>query len=84
MSLTIPPTGTLIWTLRDQPSRRTPTLYTTDCYLDRIADQWIVIVVCGPETVASEVWDSEERAAHRAMELHEALKEHGWISPQVS
>jgi len=68
------PTGVLMWTLREQPSRRAHSPYTTDCYVDRLANQWIVLVIRGPETVTCETWDSEENAAHRARELHTILQ----------
>jgi hypothetical protein len=68
------PTGVLMWTLREQPSRRAQSPYTTDCYVDRLANQWIVLVIRGPETVTCETWDSEENAAHRARELHAILQ----------
>lgn len=66
------PAGNLIWTLHDRPSRRAPSAYATDCYIVRLMDQWVVLVIRGPETVSSEIWDSEEHAGVRATELRTA------------
>ena len=69
------PTGTLMWTMHDQPSRRAPSAYSTDCYIVQLIDQWVVLVIRGPETVASEIWDSEANAELRASQLHAVFRQ---------
>ena len=71
-------TGTLLWTLRDRPARRTGSMYTTDCYVDHVGDEWVVIIVRGTNAVLSELCGSEDQAARRAAELREILLQHGW------
>jgi len=80
----ITPTGTLVWTLRDEPSRRTPSLYTTDCYVDQLADQWVVLVIRGDHTVLSETCPSREHALRRAGEARRILLHHGWTDQPVA
>lgn len=71
----VKPSGTRVWTCPDFPSRRAPSAYATDCYVDRLGKQWVVLVVRGPETVTSETWDSEANAARRATELLAAIEQ---------
>ena len=73
-----PRDATLVWVLRDDPSRHTTSLLT-DCYVSPELDgRWTMTVSRGLMTLVSETRESRSAAIVRAEELQQILLRFGW------
>ena len=69
---------TLVWVLRDHPSRHA-TSFLTDCYVSHELDgRWTLTVSRGLMTLVSETRESRAAAIVRAEELQQILLRFGW------
>jgi len=70
--------ATLVWVLRDDPSRHA-TSFLTDCYVSQELDgRWTLTVSRGLMTLVSETRESRSAAIVRAEELQQILLRFGW------
>ena len=73
-----PSDSTLLWVLRDDPSRH-QTSFTTDCNVAPDPDgRWTLTVSRGAATLVSQTCESRAAAVVRAEELHQILLRFGW------
>jgi hypothetical protein len=73
-----PSDATLVWVLRDDPSRHATSLLT-DCYVSQELDgRWTMTVSRGLMTLVSETRESRSAAIVRAEELQQILLRFGW------
>lgn len=63
--------------MREVNARRA-TMAAARCYVDRVADDWVVLVVQDHDTIASEMFRTRELALRRANELRAMMLRQGW------